>query len=146
MLMAMGKSEGGAVNPSIRASDADRERVVELLRQNNAEGRITSEEFDERMSAAYAAKTMGALAELTTDLPVDLAAHTRKQAELARQRAAQVPVSRQMRAAVSGWVSLGVLLTVVWAISGAGYYWPAWPLGIMAALGLANAIKAWGQR
>lgn len=144
-MCAMGKSEGGALNPSIRASDADRERVVELLRQHSAEGRITSDEFDERMSAAYAAKTMGALAELTTDLPVDLAEHTRQQVELARQKANKVPLSRQMRAAISSWASLAVVLTVVWVISGGGYYWPAWPLGIMAALGLANGIKHWGQ-
>lgn len=143
----MGKNDGAdALNPSIRASDADRERVVEILRQNNVEGRLTSDEFEERMSAAYAAKTMGALAELTTDLPVDLAAHSRHQAELARRKAAQVPMSKQLRAAVSSWVSLGVVLSVVWLISGAGYYWPAWPLGIIAALGLARGLKAWGAR
>lgn len=145
-MSGMGQSEGGALNPSIRASDADRERVVELLRQHSAEGRLSSEEFDERLSAAYAAKTMGALAELTTDLPVDLAEHSRKQAELARAQANRVPLNRQMRAAISSWASLAVVLTVVWAISGGGYYWPAWPLGIVAALGLANGIKQWGRR
>jgi hypothetical protein len=142
----MGKTEDGALNPSIRASDADRERVIELLRQHNVEGRISSEEFDERMTAAYAAKTMGALAELTTDLPVDLAEHTRQQAELAKQQANKKPLSRQMRAAISSWASLAVVLTVIWAIGGAGYFWPAWPLGIMAAVGLANGIKQWGER
>jgi hypothetical protein len=141
----MGKSEGGALNPSIRASDADRERVVEILRQHSAEGRITSEEFDERMDAAYTAKTMGALAELTTDLPVDLAEHARQQAELARRRANRVPLTRRMRAAISSWVSLGVVLTVVWAIAGAGYYWPAWPLGIIAAISVARYIQIWGR-
>ena len=143
----MGKNDGAdALNPAIRASDADRERVVEILRQNNVEGRLTSDEFEERMSAAYAAKTMGALAELTTDLPVDLAAHTRQQADLARKQAAQVPMSRQMRTAVSSWASLAVMLTVIWAISGAGYYWPGWPLGVLAALGLSRGIKEWGRR
>lgn len=143
----MGKNDGAdALNPSIRASDADRERVVEILRQNNVEGRLTSEEFEERMSAAYAARTMGALAELTTDLPVDLAAHARHQAEVARRKAAQVPMSKQLRAAISSWVSLGVVLSVIWLISGAGYYWPAWPLGIIAALGLARGLKEWGAR
>lgn len=142
----MGTSDGGTLNPSLRASDADRERVVELLRQHNVEGRISSEEFDERMSAAYAAKTMGALAELTTDLPVDLAAHTRRQAEIAKQQAPQVPLTRRMRAAISSWASLAVVLTVIWVISGGGYYWPAWPLGILAALGVADAIKRWGER
>ena len=143
----MGKNEGAdALNPSIRASDEDRERVVEILRQNNVEGRLTSEEFEERMSAAYSARTMGSLAELTTDLPVDLAAHSRAQAELARRQAARVPVSRQLRAAVSSWISLGVVLSVIWVISGAGYYWPAWPLGIIGALGLASFIKEWGNK
>lgn len=143
----MGKNDGAdALNPAIRASDADRERVVEILRQHNVEGRLTSAEFEERMSAAYAAKTMGALAELTTDLPVDLAAHARRAAEVARREEARKPVGRQVRAAVSSWVSLGVVLTVVWVLSGGGYYWPAWPLGIIAALGLANAVKEWGRR
>ena len=133
------------MNPSIRASDADRERVVELLRQHSAEGRITSEEFDERMSAAYAAKTMGALSELTSDLPVDLAEHTRHQAELARRNAARKPVSMQLRAAVASWASLAVLLTVIWAVSGGGAFWPAWPLGVLGALTVARFIKTWGE-
>ncbi len=142
----MGKNEGAdAHNPAIRASDADRDRVVEILRQNNVEGRLTSDEFEERMSAAYNARTMGALAELTTDLPVDLAAHAKAQAELARRQAARMPVSRQLRAAISSWASLGVVLTVIWVVSGAGYFWPAWPLGIMAALGVASFIKEWGK-
>jgi hypothetical protein len=58
----------------VRASDADRERIVEKLRQGAAEGRLTMEEFEQRMSAAYAARTYGELAELTADLPVDLRA------------------------------------------------------------------------
>jgi hypothetical protein len=141
----MGTSEhGGAVNPSLRASDADRERVVEILRQHNVEGRITAEEFEERMTAAYQAKTMGALAELTGDLPVDLAEHARRQAELARRRDGR-SLKKHARAEISGWASLAVILTTVWAVSGAGYYWPAWPLGIMAAVTLARYIQVWGK-
>jgi hypothetical protein len=54
----------------IRASDMDREGVVTILRDAHAEGRLTLEEFDERTSAAYAARTWGELADLTADLPV----------------------------------------------------------------------------
>jgi uncharacterized membrane protein len=54
----------------IRASDADREKVVEILRGAYSEGRLTLDEFDERTSAAYAAKTWSALRALTGDLPV----------------------------------------------------------------------------
>ena len=59
-----------AAEDVIRASDLDRERAVEALRDQYAEGRLTLEEFDERTSAAYAAKTWTDLRELTSDLPV----------------------------------------------------------------------------
>jgi DUF1707 SHOCT-like domain len=54
----------------IRASDKERDSVVDVLRDAYTDGRLTLEEFDERTSAAYASKTWGDLHELTTDLPV----------------------------------------------------------------------------
>ena len=56
--------------PALRASDADRERAVVLLREHAAQGRLTLEEFTERMSAAYLARTNDELEELVRDLPV----------------------------------------------------------------------------
>lgn len=56
--------------PDLRASDADRDRVAEVLRDALAEGRLDMEEFDERLEAAYKARTYGELAPLTRDLPV----------------------------------------------------------------------------
>lgn len=53
----------------IRASDADRERVTARLRDHYAEGRLTSEELDERTSAALHAKTFGDLRRVMADLP-----------------------------------------------------------------------------
>ncbi|MFJ7248381.1 DUF1707 domain-containing protein [Kitasatospora sp. NPDC098652] len=53
----------------LRVSDADRERVAELLRDAYAEGRLDAEEHAERIEAAYAAKTFGDLVPLTRDLP-----------------------------------------------------------------------------
>jgi hypothetical protein len=55
--------------PSLRASDADRERTVVALREHAVDGRLTLEEFTERMSAAYDARTSGELDELVGDLP-----------------------------------------------------------------------------
>lgn len=52
----------------LRASDADRERTVDLLREAAADGRLTLEEHHERVDRAYAARTLGELAELTVDL------------------------------------------------------------------------------
>lgn len=54
----------------LRVSDADRHRVGELLREAAGEGRLDIEELEERLEAAYAAKTYGDLAPLTADLPV----------------------------------------------------------------------------
>jgi hypothetical protein len=55
--------------PAIRASDADRERTVALLRDHAAEGRLTLEEFTDRVGSAYLARTMDELEGLTRDLP-----------------------------------------------------------------------------
>jgi len=53
----------------MRAADNDRDRAAELLRAAAAEGRITFEELDERVSQAYAAKTFADLQAITHDLP-----------------------------------------------------------------------------
>lgn len=60
------------MDDGIRASDADRERVAAVLREEMAVGRLTMEEFEDRLSRAYAAKTWAQLRELTADLPVDI--------------------------------------------------------------------------
>ncbi|MCH5671723.1 DUF1707 SHOCT-like domain-containing protein [Streptomyces gilvus] len=56
--------------PELRASDADRERVAEVLRDALAEGRLDMEEFEERLEATYKARTYGELTPITRDLPV----------------------------------------------------------------------------
>jgi hypothetical protein len=59
-----------AAEPQLRASDADRERVADILRDAFAEGRLDVAEHAERIEAVYAAKTFAELAPLTRDLPV----------------------------------------------------------------------------
>jgi hypothetical protein len=53
----------------VRASDADRDRVADILRDALAEGRLDAREHSERLDAVYAAKTMGELEPLVRDLP-----------------------------------------------------------------------------
>jgi Domain of unknown function (DUF1707) len=53
----------------MRVSDADREQVTARLREHYAEGRLTSEELDERVTAALNAKTFGDLRRVMADLP-----------------------------------------------------------------------------
>jgi hypothetical protein len=55
-------------SPALRASDADRDRVIDVLRAAVADGRLDPAEFDERLDAALAARTLDALTPLTADL------------------------------------------------------------------------------
>jgi hypothetical protein len=55
-------------SPALRASDADRDRVIEVLRAAVADGRLDPGEFDQRVDAALAARTIDALVPLTADL------------------------------------------------------------------------------
>jgi hypothetical protein len=56
-------------NGNLRASDADRERVADVLRQAAGDGRLTMEELDQRLDSVYAAKTYAELEPITKDLP-----------------------------------------------------------------------------
>jgi Domain of unknown function (DUF1707) len=58
-----------ASDPSIRASDQDRDRTAHQLREHHAAGRLDPEEFNERLDAVYGAKTIADLDRLTADLP-----------------------------------------------------------------------------
>jgi hypothetical protein len=53
----------------LRASDADRERIANVLRDAAGDGRLTMAELDERLDAVYAAKTYAELEPITHDLP-----------------------------------------------------------------------------
>ena len=57
-------------NPELRASDVERERTADQLRHAAGEGRLTVEELDERLNAAYAARTRGELEQLVSDVAV----------------------------------------------------------------------------
>jgi Domain of unknown function (DUF1707) len=62
-----------ASDPRMRASDADRDRTAAYLREHLAAGRLTAEEFSERLDQAYEAKTLGELDQVLADLPgIDL--------------------------------------------------------------------------
>ena len=56
--------------PALRASDDDRDLVLQALQRHHAAGRLNLDEFDQRSTAALAAVTLDELATLTSDLPV----------------------------------------------------------------------------
>ena len=58
-------------SPELQASDADRERVVEVLRRAASHGQLTAEELEERVASAHAARTRSELDPLTADMSVE---------------------------------------------------------------------------
>ena len=71
---ALGETTNGAPAEGVRASDAERDATVERLSQATGEGRLTLEEFSQRMDRATTAKTRAELDRLVTDLPASGAA------------------------------------------------------------------------
>ncbi|WP_327659191.1 MULTISPECIES: DUF1707 SHOCT-like domain-containing protein [unclassified Streptomyces] len=65
---AGGDSGAGPSSPELRASHADRDRVVDVLRVAAGDGLLTAEELDERLEVALSARTLTELAPLTADL------------------------------------------------------------------------------
>ncbi|MFI2207005.1 DUF1707 domain-containing protein [Streptomyces sp. NPDC020192] len=64
-----GKRSGPSSSPELRASHADRDRVVDVLRIAAGDGLLTADELDERLEAALSARTLSELTALTADLP-----------------------------------------------------------------------------
>ena len=97
----------------LRTSDAERDQVAGTLREHAAQGRLSVDELAERLERVYAARTRGELAPLTADLP-----STRR------------PKARRagLRAHGRSFLLVNLLLIAVWAATGAGYFWPIWPL------------------
>jgi hypothetical protein len=67
---AAGHYPGPMTDPRLRASDADRQRVVKALQEHAAAGRLTLDEYADRVDVALAARTHADLGGVTADLPV----------------------------------------------------------------------------
>ena len=110
----------------MRASDAEREQAADALREHYAAGRLTAEEFGERLDAVYAASTARELEQLRHDLPHLPPSPAARRAELQRR---QAELRGQLLPRAGGSFTPFVICTVIWAASGAsGSFWPAWVL------------------
>jgi len=119
---------------ALRIGDAERDEVAAALREHYAAGRLTSEEFDERLEACLAARTAGDLQTLTLDLP----------------RLGRAPAPRPRRggwvAAWRHWAAVSMIVWAIWAVaalSGDGFAhpWPLWVSGPWAAVLIARMVR-----
>jgi Domain of unknown function (DUF1707) len=121
-------------DPRTRAGDEDRERTATALGEHYAAGRLTLEEFQQRLDRAYAAKTLGELGDLMTDLPgSDLS-------RLPGQRGARPPLPPLPQRRAPGpvqpyggrsaarqfWLAVAITAMVLWLIGGATGPWLWW--------------------
>lgn len=107
----------GLMSPenSLRASDRDREQTAERLRHAAAEGRLFPDELEERLRAAFTARTYGELVTVVRDLPgPDAVPSPARRADPAR------PVwlaSARLRAVLVGALALAALLLILMAVA-----------------------------
>src|SRR5580658_4115755 len=104
----------------MRASDTDRDRVIDVLRAAAGEGRLTPDEFEERMQAVLSARTFGELATFTADLPPASASALPGRPVV---RAAAAPTEAEMRISQRGG---SVSRTGPWAVPRRIELRPSW--------------------
>jgi hypothetical protein len=112
------------------ASDAERERVADALRTHAAAGRLDPDELEQRLGLALTARTRADLLPLVADLPAPAAPRARRPRAMPR---------------VAPVIPLAILLIAIWALTGAGYFWPVWPIGAMLIGAMKHSGRAYGR-
>jgi hypothetical protein len=119
MLMA-GELARLMARSQIRASDEERDRAVQALRDHYTAGRISSSELEERVELAYRATTRGDLDGLLVDLPSGRGRRAAERMAKANREA--------FRAHATSYAGVNAGLVGVWGATGGGEFWPGWPM------------------
>jgi hypothetical protein len=128
----------GTGSPALRASDAERDQTAAQLREHCAAGRLTAEELDERVDAAYAARTVAELQGLLSDLPPLPARPSAPALDPARERA-----KRRVLHQAGFWALFVLVSLVVWAVAANdGSFWPQW---VMLVAVIRVAFLTWSE-
>ncbi len=138
----------------MRASDHDRQAIVDQLRTAVDEGRLGLVEWSDRVAQAYQARTFADLAEVVADLPAAQPARA-PVAAAPRLSGASSGLVRDLPTALkvlwTVWLSVVLINVMVWAlVSAAGdlkYFWPAWVAGPTGAalLGVSVGVTMIGR-
>jgi Domain of unknown function (DUF1707) len=122
-----------AAGAEIRASDEERQQTADRLREHFAAGRLSLDEFEERLRVVYASKTRGDLDATTSDLPPPAPPAVSRGAGGGRAR-------RAFAWEAFGVVTLFLACVAIWVASGRGQFWPIW-VAIVGGLRLARSAQ-----
>jgi len=120
---------------ALRASDADRDRVGEVLRRAAGEGRIRTEELEQRMEAALRSRTYGELEATVSDLP--------HEGPRPRARRGKIVLARLLAFALAVPLVLALTAVIALAITGVFAGWLVW-LGVVWFLFGRRGRRAFG--
>jgi hypothetical protein len=133
-----------SMEPDMRAGDQDRDAAISHLREAFAEGRLSNDEFEQRLDRVHAARTYGELTELVSDLPTGTS-------PAIPAPVAEVPAERDddhdVRNGWAAWAGVSAMVNVIyfatWMTSGgsAPYYWPIWVMGPWGAAMLIGTLS-----
>lgn len=117
----------------VRVSDAERDAVVTTLRGHFETGRLTFDEFSDRIDEAYTARTTADLDRALRELPPLVA-----EVDTSPERGGVH--NRRIRAALSALALPNGICIGVWAAAGGGYFWPIWVLIPTGAMALSRVL------
>jgi len=127
-----------ANDPALRASDAERDGVAHALQEHYAAGRLTMEEFHDRLDAAYRARTHGELGPLLADLPhLDEPLPIPATSSLPQPGWGRRARRRRRQASWSSYLSANVVCWAIWGTEAAtsGHLDGLWPLWVTVPWG-----------
>jgi hypothetical protein len=123
----------------LRVADSDRELLAQELREHMLAGRLSAEEFEQRVDLAYKAITRAELDALRADLPMGIVT---LEGELAKRK---VKLRRRLIQEGAGGLGISAVCVLVWLVDGAGGgFWPAWVMLVTLLPVLRNAWRLVG--
>lgn len=132
----------------MRVGDAERRDVTDQLSEHFAAGRLNHSEFTERTADALGARTRGELEIVLDDLPPLLSSST-PEPSMARSPEPvdprTSPRAQWRRSKLYTWAAFAVFFTLLWVLTGAGYFWPVWPILGWGVAVVASGIQVYSQ-
>ena len=123
----------------LRVADADREQLVDELREHAVAGRLTSEELEERIGRTYRATTRADLETLKADLPVS---STSVRLALTKRKA---QLRRRLLQEAGGSFGVSAICVGIWLASGpSASFWPGWVIAFTLLPVVRDAWRLFG--